>query len=170
LRIDALKAARVSAQALASRSTYLLDKEFKNFQHKLADGDVIASQGKNIASVGNYRPDISIKNQSGAIHLILESERKSERKAFIGALVHAAKYAEDTNTPITLLFVMKETDNQTTVAQVSANIRPYFQWLSTLGATQLNSVLLISDTEYDESARVDEVLLSSQFMTRCTVL
>jgi hypothetical protein len=148
----------------------VLDREFKNFQHRLIHGDVIASRGNNIATVANYRPDISIKNQSGATHLIMESERKSERKAFIGALVHAAKYAEDTNTPITLLFVMKETGNQTTVAQVSANIRPYFQWLGELGAMQLNSVLLISDTEYDTSARVDEVLLSPQFMARCTVL
>lgn len=148
----------------------MLDSDFKNFPHNLAQGDVIASRGSNIANNGNYRPDIAIKNSFGAIHLILESERKSERKAFIGALVHAAKYAEDSNTPITLVFVMKETGNQTTVAQVSANIRPYYQWLHTLGATQLKRVLLISDNEYDESTNVNEVLLSTQFTARCTAL
>jgi hypothetical protein len=148
----------------------VLDSEFKTFQHRLATGDAIASRGNNIATGGNYRPDISIRNQSGATHLILESERKTERKAFIGALVHASKYAEDTNTPITLVFVMKETGNQTTVAQVSANIRPYFQWLQTLGATQLKSVALISDTEYGISANANEVLLSPRFMSRCTLL
>jgi hypothetical protein len=84
--------------------------------------------------------------------------------------VHAAKYAEDSSTPITLVFVMKETGNQTTVAQVSANIRPYYQWLHTLGATQLNRVLFISDTEYDNSAEANEVLLSTQFTERCTAL
>lgn len=146
------------------------DSDFKSFPHKLSQGDVIASRGTNIATVGNYRPDIAIRNSAGAIHLILESERKSERKAFIGALVHAAKYAEDSNAPITLVFVMKETGNQTTVAQVSANIRPYFQWLHALGATQLNRVLFISDTEYDHSTNANEVLLSTQFTARCTVL
>jgi hypothetical protein len=148
----------------------LLDSEFKNFPHRLAQGDAIASQGANIVSSGNYRPDIAIRNSSGAIYLILESERKSERKAFIGALVHAAKYASDSNAPITLVFVMKETGNQTTVAQVSANVRPYYQWLRALGATQLNRVLFISDAEYDNSANANEVLLSSQFTARCTVL
>jgi hypothetical protein len=148
----------------------LLDSEFKNFHHKLAQGDAIASRGTNIVSSGNYRPDIAIKNSSGAIHLILESERKSERKAFIGALVHATKYASDSNKPITLVFIMKETGNQTTVAQVSANIRPYYQWLHTLGATHLNRVLFISDVEYDNSANANEVLLSPQFMARCTAL
>ncbi|KAF0189482.1 MAG: hypothetical protein FD168_737 [Desulfobulbaceae bacterium] len=146
------------------------DTEFKNFDHKLAQGDVIASRGTNIASNGNYRPDIAVKNSSGAIHLILESERKSERKAFIGAMVHAAKYAADSNLKITLVFVMKETGNQTTVAQVSANIRPYFQWLHTLGAKQLHSVLLISDVEYDASAKAGEEILSAQFSARCTAL
>lgn len=148
----------------------MLDSEFKNFHHRLAQGDAIASRGTNIASSGNYRPDIAIKNSSGAIHLVLESERKSERKAFIGALVHAAKYASDSDTPITLVFVMKETGNQTTVAQVSANIRPYHQWLHTLGATNLNRVLFISDTEYENSANANEVLLSTQFAARCTAL
>ena len=148
----------------------MFDSEFKNFPHKLVQGDVIASRGSNIATGGNYRPDIAIRNSSGAIHLILESERKSERKAFIGALVHAAKYAADSNTKITLVFVMKETGNQTTVAQVSANIRPYYQWLHTLGATQLNRILLISDKEYDESTNANEVLLSEQFTARCTAL
>lgn len=148
----------------------MLDSEFKNFPHRLAQGDAIASRGTNIASSGNYRPDIAIENSSGAIHLILESERKSERKAFIGALVHAAKYASDSNALITLVFVMKETGNQTTVAQVSANIKPYYQWLRTLGVTQLNRVLLISDAEYDNSANANEELLSAQFTARCTTL
>ncbi|WP_421295225.1 hypothetical protein [Aeromonas veronii] len=148
----------------------MLDSEFKIFHHKLAQGDAIASRGTNIVSSGDYRPDVAIKNSSGAIHLILESERKSDRKAFIGTLVHAAKYASDSNKPITLVLIMKETGNQTTVAQVSANIRPYYQWLHTLGATHLNHVLFISDVEYENSANTNEVLLSPQFMARCTAL
>ncbi|MDP5291111.1 hypothetical protein Q9290_02205 [Oceanimonas sp. CHS3-5] len=148
----------------------MLDRDFKKFPHRLAQGDAVASRGSNIANNGNYRPDIAIKNVSGAIHLILESERKSERKAFIGALVHAAKYAEDSNAKITLVFVMKETDNQTTVAQVSTNIRPYYRWLHSLGAKNLNRVFLISDAEYDNSADANEVLLSAEFIARCTAL
>ncbi len=148
----------------------MLDSEFKNFSHKLAQGDVVAYQGTNIPNSGGYRPDIAIKNSSGTIHLILESERKSERKAFIGAMVHAAKYASTSQQLITLVFVMKETGNQTTVAQVSSNIRPYFQWLNSLGATQLNRVLFISDIDYNRSSAANELLLSPQFIDRCTEL
>lgn len=148
----------------------MLDREFKNFPHRLAQGDVIASRGRNIAIGGNFRPDIAIKNGRGEIHLIIESERKSERKAFIGAMVHAAKYASETNGSIELLFVMKETGNQTTVAQVSANIRPYYCWLRSLGVDQLRRVLLISDVEYELSNDAGEVLLSDQFIGRCTVI
>jgi hypothetical protein len=157
-------------KALAFWRSTLLDSEFKNFNHNLAQGDTIASKGSNIDSSGNYRPDIAIKNLSDEIHLILESERKSERKAFLGALVHAAKYASDSNKLITLVFIMKETSNQTTVAQVSANIKPYYQWLHKLGATSLNRVLFISDVEYENSANANEVLLSPKFMARCTAL
>lgn len=148
----------------------MLDSEFKKFPHKLPKGDAIVSKGSNIAKDGNYRPDIAIKNSSGMIYLILESERKSERKAFLGALVHASKFAEDSEMPITLVFVMKETGNQTTVKQVSDNIRPYYEWLHNLGAIQLNRVLFISDTEYDESTNAQEELLSSEFIVRCSML
>ena len=148
----------------------MLDSQFKNFAHLVAVGDSVATNGKMIPNSGGYRPDISIKNSSGITHLILESERKSERKAFIGAMVHAAKYAATLQTPITLVFIMKETGNQTTVAQVSANIRPYFQWLTLLGATHLNRVLLLSDVAYDNSTAAGEALLSQPFISRCTPL
>jgi len=148
----------------------MFDSAFKKFNHNIASGDRIASKGNNIVDEGNYRPDITIENSHNKVYIIMESERKSERKAFIGALVQAAKYAAEKNTTMTLVFVMKETGNQTTVAQVSANIRPYYQWLYALGAKQLNSVLLISDTEYDKSNKANEVLLSQQFKKRCIKL
>jgi len=148
----------------------MLDSQFKNFAHIVAPGDSVATNGKIIKNSGGYRPDISIKNSLGVIHLILESERKSERKAFIGAMVHAAKYADTLKTPITLVFIMKETGNQTTVAQVTTNIRPYFQWLNSLGAIYLNKVFLLSDVEYDNSTSAGEVLLSQPFLSRCTAL
>lgn len=146
----------------------MLDTEFKNFAHLLAPGDSIHTNG-NILQ-GSYRPDISIKNKNKKVYLILESERKSERKAFIGAMVHASKFAYETKQIITLVFVMKETGNQTTVAQVSRNIRPYFEWLCSLGSTYLNRVLMISDIEYENSARAGETLLSDIFLQRCTQL
>ena len=146
------------------------DSKFKNFDHCLKTGDKIASRGKNIATNGNYRPDIAVKNSSGKIYLILESERKSDRKAFIGAMVHAAKYAAESNLNITLVFVMKETGNQTTVKQISDNIRAYFQWLHSLGATNLQCVYLISDKDYVTSAKSNEEILSAAFIKRCTAL
>ena len=106
----------------------------------------------------------------GLIYLILESERKSERKAFLGAMLQAAKYSSTLQNPLTLVFVMKETGNQTTVAQVSRNIRPYFEWLRSLAATNLSRVLLLSDDDYDASAASGEELLSQPFLNRCTAL
>jgi hypothetical protein len=148
----------------------MLDSQFKNFAHIVAPGDSVATNGNIIPNSGGYRPDISIKNSSGIIHLILESERKSERKAFIGAMIHAAKYAETLKTPITLVFIMKETGNQTTVKQIADNIRPYFQWVTSLGAICLNKVFLLSDVAYDNSASAGEMLLSQPFLSRCTAL
>lgn len=146
------------------------DREFKNFGHLLAPGDAIATRGCIIPGSNGYRPDISIKNPQGVTYLVLESERKSERKAFLGAMMQAARYSSTLQSNITLIFVMKETGNQTTVAQVSNNIRPYFQWLVALGATNLARVLMLSDEEYDESGIAGEVLLTPPFLARCTPL
>jgi hypothetical protein len=144
------------------------DREFKNFPHLLPVGSSINSNGN--ALQGNYRPDISIKDQSDKIYIILESERKSERKAFIGAMVHAAKFAHDTQQTLSLVFVMKQTGNQTTVPQVSANIRPYYEWIKSLGSSHLREVLMLSDEEYLLSVNANEKILSKPFRQRCVQL
>lgn len=144
------------------------DTEFKNFNHRLPEGSLILSTGQNL--IDGYRPDISIQNSDGDVHVILESERKSERKAFIGAMVKASHFAYDTKIPVTLIFIMKETGNQTTIGQVSANIRPHFEWLVKLGAKQLQRIIFISDNAYIASANNDEAILSAAFISRCVVL
>lgn len=146
----------------------MLDSEFKDFAHRIPDNSRILSNGQDL--VPGYRPDISIQDNNDEVYLILESERKSERKAFIGAMVKASHFAYDNNSPITLIFVMKETGNQTTVNQISSNLKPYFDWLYQLGATQLNRVCFISHPAYEESANNNEILLSEEFLDRCVVL
>lgn len=146
----------------------MLDTEFKNFAHRIPVNSRILSNGQDL--VPGYRPDISIQENDGDVYLILESERKSERKAFIGAMLKASHFAYDNNSSITLVFVMKETGNQTTVNQISSNLKPYFDWLHQLGATQLNRVCFISHPVYEESANNDEELLSKEFLERCVVL
>ena len=146
----------------------LLDTEFKNYNHRLPVDSNIRTNGGSLVS--GYRPDISIQDNSGNVNLILESERKSERKAFIGALVKASRFAQENSCLVTLVFVMKETGNQTTVAQVSSNIEPYFRWLYNLGAVKLNRVCFISHPAYIQSAENNETILSNEFMERCVVL
>ncbi len=146
------------------------DSDFKMFQHKLPNGSEVHSRGSNISSVGNYRPDMSIKKNNNELYLVLESEHKSDRKAFIGALVHAFKFADEQNMELYLVFVMKETGNQTTTEQVSNNIRPYYVWLNSIAKTKLTAVFIISDIEYIASASASEILLSSAFKSRCIAL
>ncbi len=144
------------------------DTDFKNGNHCLPTGSSILTNGKNI--IDGYRPDLSIVDSNNNIYLILESESKSDRKAFIGALVKASHFAYHNEKSVTLIFVMKEVKNQTTVAQVSSNIEPYFQWLCGLGSTQLNRVCFISDIAYLKSVNNNETLLSDKFLENCIVL
>ncbi|AXX59667.1 hypothetical protein ABRZ83_22485 [Vibrio vulnificus] len=143
------------------------DSEFKSFSHKLPLGHEISSNGQNISVIGNYRPDISIKDASGTIQIVLESETKSDRKAFIGALTHAFKYADESNVSFTLVFVMKETGNQTTVEQVANNLRPYYVWLQGVVKTKLKGTFLVSDDAYVKSKECGERILSTEFQARC---
>ncbi|MBE4032475.1 hypothetical protein J4H25_20030 [Vibrio alginolyticus] len=143
------------------------DSEFKSFSHKLPLGHEISSNGQNISVIGNYRPDISIKDASGTIQIVLESETKSDRKAFIGALTHAFKYADESNVSFTLVFVMKETGNQTTVEQVANNLRPYYVWLQGVVKTKLKGTFLVSDDAYVKSKECGERILSTEFKARC---
>lgn len=148
-------------------SEALKDSEFKVFSHKLPLGHEISSNGQNISVIGNYRPDISIKDASGTIQIVLESETKSDRKAFIGALTHAFKYADESNVSFTLVFVMKETGNQTTVEQVANNLRPYYVWLQGVVTTKLKGTFLVSDDAYVKSKECGERILSTEFQARC---
>ena len=158
-----------STQPLAPKGIKLKDSDFKNFPHKLPKGSKIYSRGENISTIGNYRPDISIINNNES-YLILESESKSDRKAFIGAIVHAFKFADEKKLNINLIIIMKETGNQTTTKQVSNNIKPYYEWLNSIANIKLDGVFIISDTEYINSSSNDEILLSENFKKRCITL
>jgi hypothetical protein len=140
----------------SSWSLLLIDSAFKNFEHNLSESDVLFSTGQNISKIGNYRPDISIKNKNHQVCIVLESEQKSDRKAFIGALTHAFKFADEQEAPLTLVFVMKETRNQTTVTQISNNIRPYYEWLQNIVSVRLINTFLISDVSYEASVNSGE--------------
>ncbi len=144
------------------------DSEFKNFKHCLPKGSQIHTTGQNLIS--GYKPDVSIINTDEKVHIILESERKSDRKTFIGAYIKASHFSQTENIPVTLVFVMKETGNQTTTSQVSSNLEPYFFWLKELGATKLNRICFITHENYLVSASCNEAILSDNFLKRCITL
>jgi hypothetical protein len=59
------------------------DSEFMALNHKLLIGLEQYSKGKNISVIGKYFPDLSAKNNSNKVSLVIESEHISDRKAFL---------------------------------------------------------------------------------------
>ncbi|MGD9638717.1 MAG: hypothetical protein AB7U85_06625 [Alphaproteobacteria bacterium] len=146
------------------------DKEFKNFEHIIPDNYTINTKGEKISDSNDYYPDVSIKDNEGKNWIILESERKTDRKAFVGSLIKAFFYAYYQNLNLTLIIVMKENGQQTNVEQISNHLKPYFEWLVSLGVKNLKKVLVISDEQYKKSATNKEKILSESFLKRCTIL
>lgn len=144
------------------------DKEFKDFDHIINSEHIITTRGKRLK--GGYSPDVSISNKNDNIIYILESERKSDRKAFIGTLIKAVYFCEQNNHTSTLIIIMRETSNQTTVKQISLHLKDYYTWIQNLGASKLKEVLIMSDDAYKASNEAKEEIGSTKFLSRCIAL
>jgi hypothetical protein len=142
------------------------DSEFKTLPHRVGI-NWIASRGAEVAE--GYKPDLTVKNQNDDVVFVVESEQKTDRKAFLGDLVKAEKYAEDCCAHPVLVIVMQPFDN-TTVQQIADHLAPYAAWLAQLkgGTLQLSEILVISDAEYQRSVQANEGLGSEQFRARAT--
>lgn len=144
-------------------SLELTDSVFKNLDHRIGEL-LIGSNGKNL--IKGYSPDLSLKSKKGELIYILENERKSDRKAFLGDVIKAAHYCDITGNTATLIIIMKETSNQTTTNQIAKHLKTYSQWMKSKGMLSLKDIIVISDTEYKKSIVSNEMIGSEGFIKR----
>mgnify|MGYP001278466454 CR=1 FL=1 len=140
------------------------DSDFKQLAHQIG-ALRIGSSGSQVSA--GYKPDITIVDASGKVMFILESEQKTDRKAFLGDVLKAEKYSEECNATPTLVIVMQQQSN-TTVKQIANHIHLYISWLRMRvnGGMRLAGLLVISDTEYLASVQAREIIGSSAFRAR----
>lgn len=140
------------------------DDAFKGLLHCLGTHRVV-SRGNVVAR--GYKPDLTVFSDDDQLAFIVECEQKTDRKAFLGDLVKAEKYAEDCGAYPVLVIVMQEFPN-TTVQQIADHLVPYALWLARLkgGKLNLSDILVISDQEYERSLEADEFLGSQGFRAR----
>ena len=143
------------------------DADFKNYNHCIGDLQ-ITSWGQEVST--GYKPDLTIRNSNGKLMFIVECEQKTDRKAFLGGLIKAEKYAEDIGETPGLVFVMQSFDN-TTVQQIGTHLKPYLSWLSKRqGGLRLSRVVVISDVEYKNSVINNEIICSPSFLKRAFIV
>lgn len=140
------------------------DSEFKSLPHRV--GELKIDSCGSCVSVG-YKPDVTIIDKNGRLVFILESEQKTDRKAFLGDVLKAEKYAEECRASPMLVIVMQPQPN-TKVEKIADHIRPYVAWLKQRlnGGLNLSGVFVISDSEYQTSLNANELLGSEPFMKR----
>lgn len=116
-----------------------------------------------------YKPDLTVTDTKGQLVFIVECEQKTDRKAFLGALVKAEKYADGCQARPVLVIVMQVLGN-TTLKQIADHLSPYKAWLAGIegGALHLSDILVISDKQYQQSVEANEVIASQQFRVRAT--
>jgi len=140
------------------------DDDFKNLAHRVGV-NVIASRGSTVST--GYKPDATVRNSEGKLMFILESEQKTDRKAFLGDLIKAEMYSEQQNANPELIIIMQPFGN-TTTQQITDHIRPYKNWLAQKkgGALSISSVQVLSDADYVEAIQAGEELGSLAFRRR----
>jgi hypothetical protein len=144
------------------------DSDFKNAAHPIGNL-VIATRGSAVSK--GYKPDVTVKNSQGQLKFILESEQKTDRKAFLGDLLKAEMHAEQQGEYPELVIVMQPSGN-TTTQQIADHMRPYKQWLENKkgGVLNVSTVQVLSDTEYLDAIAAGEQLGSATFKIRGHIL
>jgi hypothetical protein len=140
------------------------DSEFKKLPHVVGQGQ-IDTRGSAVHK--GYKPDVTVVDGNNNLTFILESERKTDRKAFLGDVVKAQKYAEECNASPALIIVMHPQPN-TTARQIAEHLHPYVTWLKSHleGGLRLSGILVISDAEYQASIEANELLGSETLIRR----
>lgn len=158
----------MSANKRATTGFEMLDAEFKALNHPVGDL-LIASRGTAVAT--GYKPDVTVRDTEGMLRFILESEQKTDRKAFLGALIKAEMYAEEQHASPELVIVMQPANN-TTTNQIANHLRPYKEWLARIkgGSLSLMAIHVMSDVDYRLAASSGDVIGSAAFKLRGHVL
>ena len=140
------------------------DKEFKSLSHVYG---AYAFNSCGSAVDKGYRPDLTVKDENENIIFIFENERKSKRKAFVGDLVKAYKYCDESKNEATLIIVLEE-DEKRTVSNISNHLKIYFDWLKMKDnfKSYLKNVIIISDIQYQNSIKNNEPIGSSTIFNR----
>lgn len=114
-----------------------------------------------------YKSDITVTDANGTLKFILESEQKTDRKAFLGGFLKAEVYAEETNSTPELIIVMQVFPN-TTTNQIADHLRPYKEWLSGKQGGNLNisAIHVLSDSEYVDAIQSGDLLGTVKFRSR----
>ena len=144
------------------------DSDFKMLSHCVGEF-CIASRGNEVSD--GYKPDLTVTDQRGALQFIIECEQKTDRKAFLGDLLKAERYAEECKSNPTLVIVMQQADN-TKVQQIARQIQSYAHWLHRRGSDGLyiSRIVVMSDTEYVQSVQDGEILGTQNFLDRGEVI
>ena len=139
--------------------------EFKRLPHRL--GPLRIEKDPAPAVHHGYRPDVTVVNENNELTLILDSERTIDRKAFLGVLIKAQKYAEERNATPMLIIVMQPNIN-TSVKHIADHLQPYTVWLNKnlVGGLKLAKIFLISDDQYQYSVMANELLGAEEFLRR----
>lgn len=124
------------------------DRQFKDALHFYRDYTML-TDGQELAA--GYKPDYVLI--SGDNYVILESERNTSRKAFVGGMIKAAKFLQDAKRGF-LVYVIQEKEN-TTVSQIANHLVEYFNWIKPL--TNLRKVYVISVDEYCQNEKCLEI-------------
>lgn len=150
------------------------DQKFRSMEHRPPEGYVLHTRGDEL-SVG-YKPDLSYSRISShsSRWIIMEYERKTDRKAYLGDLVKAEKFATECCVFVDLVIVMAERKN-TTVDQISNHLAPYLTWLHGYRGVfgfGVDRLFVCSDKEYIRHIRIfpQEVMMSDGFLGRGRLL
>ena len=140
------------------------DADFKALNHPIGT-NVVASTGTAVSP--GYKPDVTVKDSQGTIRFILESEQKTDRKAFLGDLLKAEMHSEQQKAAPELIIVMQQYGN-TTTKQIADHIRPYKLWLAQKkgGVLSLSAIHVLSDAEYLQAIAAGDQLGSQAFKSR----
>lgn len=140
------------------------DAEFKALNHP-AGNNIIVTRGTAVAA--GYKPDITITDTNGQLKYILESEQKTDRKAFLGDLLKAEMHAEQHSASPELVIVMQQFSN-TTTKQIADHMSPYKQWLAQKNGGKLNisAIHVLSDVDYLQAIAAGENIGSQAFKKR----
>lgn len=141
------------------------DSIFKGLRHPVSNGESVETRG--IAVADGYKPDITVTDDSNSVVYILESEQKTDRKAFLGDVIKAEMYAEQNKIRPKLIIVMREFKN-TTTQQIAEHLKPYAVWLEQKneGTLNLSGIQVLSDSEYEEAISARETMGSAEFKDR----